>query len=93
MKLIRFQAKEIWDLRSARLDTDPGFWCEYAAALLYHTLRAIGYDSLSPFKRLLAIASELTINQLCQCRPSTMIVSVAAHLPRQSRPSPVSMAR
>ena len=37
------------------------FTTEYGAALLYHTLRAIGYDSLSPFKRILAVlaAAEL----------------------------------
>ncbi|MBI5821364.1 MAG: hypothetical protein HZA88_20545 [Verrucomicrobia bacterium] len=33
------------------------FLIEYNAALLYHTLRAIGYDTLSPFKRLLAVYS------------------------------------
>lgn len=33
------------------------FFDGYFAALLYHTLRAIGYDSLSVFKRLLAVYS------------------------------------
>ncbi|MGH9753959.1 MAG: hypothetical protein ACREA2_14365 [Blastocatellia bacterium] len=33
------------------------FFDEYFAALLYHTMRAIGYESLSVFKRLLAVYS------------------------------------
>lgn len=33
------------------------FFDEYFAALLYHTIRAIGYESLSVFKRLLAVYS------------------------------------
>lgn len=33
------------------------FFDEYFAALLYHTIRAIGYESLSIFKRLLAVYS------------------------------------
>jgi hypothetical protein len=34
-----------------------GFFDEYCIALLYQTLRAIGYNSLSVFKRLLAVHS------------------------------------
>jgi hypothetical protein len=34
-----------------------GFMDEYKPALLYHTVRAIGYSSLSTFKRLLAVYS------------------------------------
>jgi hypothetical protein len=34
-----------------------GFLTEYGASLLHHTLRAIGYETLSPFKRLLAVFS------------------------------------
>ena len=41
------------------------FWSEYKPALLYHTLRAIGYDSLSPFKRLLAVYSASKLLKQC----------------------------
>jgi hypothetical protein len=42
----------------SNLATPQRFDDEYAAALLFPTLRAIGYgDSLSPFKRLLAVHS------------------------------------
>jgi Ternary complex associated domain 9 len=36
---------------------DHSFRIEYFVALLYHTLRAVGYEDLSPFKRLLAVYS------------------------------------
>lgn len=40
----------------------PGdFLCEYLPALLFHTIRAIGYPSLSIFKRLFAIYSTSSI--------------------------------
>lgn len=38
-------------------DRQPEFMEEYLPALLYYTVRAIGYDSLSIFKRLLAVYS------------------------------------
>lgn len=40
------------------------FLTGYNAALLYHTLRAVGYDFLSPFKRLLAIYSAAKLIRL-----------------------------
>ena len=35
----------------------PDFECGYHAALLYHTLRAIGYDTLPQLKRIFAVYS------------------------------------
>ncbi|HEX8719934.1 MAG TPA: hypothetical protein VF736_04775 [Pyrinomonadaceae bacterium] len=35
----------------------PDFLAEYLPALLYHTVRAVGYDTLSIFKRLLSVYS------------------------------------
>jgi hypothetical protein len=53
--LVRTKAREVQ--RQKRAKGTMSFWDEYRIALLYHTLRAIGYDSLSPFKRLLAVFS------------------------------------
>lgn len=53
VRLIRRQAVRIQKL--AAVDLMPSFFEEYLPALLYHTVRAIRYDSISPFKRLLAV--------------------------------------
>lgn len=55
INLIRTKAKDVQ--RHKRAKVSMSFWDEYRLALLYHTLRAIGYESLSPFKRLLAVFS------------------------------------
>jgi hypothetical protein len=55
VNLIRMKAKVVQ--RQKMHNRRPGFWAEYSPALLYHTLRAIGYDSLAVFKRLLAVFS------------------------------------
>ena len=41
----------------ATLSPKSDFMVEYFAALLYHTLRTIGDQTLSPLKRLLAVRS------------------------------------
>lgn len=55
INLIRTKARDVQHHKKAKVSLS--FWDEYRIALLYHTLRAIGYDSLSPFKRLLAVFS------------------------------------
>lgn len=59
VRYIRSQAREIYENAPKKTSVTIGsgqFVDEYAAALLYHTIRKIGYDnSLSPFKRLLAV--------------------------------------
>lgn len=59
--LIRQQAYNVFDaavIRSGQSAPAGRFCDEYAAALLFATLKAIGFDnSLSPFKRLLAVQS------------------------------------
>lgn len=59
--LIRQSAQTAYDAarKSAELPPEPeGFFREYCAALLYHTLRTIGYPGqTSPFKRLFALSS------------------------------------
>jgi hypothetical protein len=62
--LIRTKAKVVQ--RQQENKRRIGFWAEYRLALLYHTLRVIGYDTLSPFKRLLAVFSAAQL--LGQCR-------------------------
>ena len=51
---IRTQAKEVHD---NVFGTDATFERQYRSALLYHSLRAIGYESLSILKRILAVYS------------------------------------
>lgn len=63
--LIRSEAHEVFDStvsRSGQTAPVGRFDAEYAAALLFLTLKAIGYDnSLSPFKRLLAVRSAASL--------------------------------
>jgi hypothetical protein len=55
VKVIRTKA---FAVQNQHQPTPPlAFWSEYKPALLYYTLRSIGYDSLSPFKRILAVSS------------------------------------
>jgi hypothetical protein len=51
---IRNAAAHIHGLSKVPQSERCPFFVEYATALLYHTLRVIGYDGLSPFKHLLA---------------------------------------
>jgi hypothetical protein len=53
---VRKTAADLYDSRRAPAN-DPNFDLEYSAALLFHTLRAVTYTSLSPFKRILAAYS------------------------------------
>jgi uncharacterized protein associated with vWA-MoxR-VMAP ternary system len=54
-QLLRSKAIEVQ--QQGKTASTPTFNEEYSPALLYHTVRAIGYDSLSIFKRLLAVYS------------------------------------
>lgn len=65
VKLIRAKAMVVQNQHQQK--RGPGFWAEYKLPLLYCTLRVIGYDSLSPFKRLLAVSSAAEL--LSQCQP------------------------
>lgn len=65
VRTVRLQAREVQAgaFDRAGIPT-PDFLAEYAAALLYHTLRAVGYDSLSTLKRLLAVRSAAELIRL-----------------------------
>lgn len=59
-KLILLVRKKAFEIQRKILDGKPppvSFADEYLPALLYHTVRSIGYPSLSIFKRLLAVYS------------------------------------
>ncbi|NOT60635.1 MAG: hypothetical protein HOP19_10480 [Acidobacteria bacterium] len=56
VRFIRQQAEEVQRQPDSAV-VRPKFEVEYFPALLFHTLRAISYDSLSLFKRLLAVYS------------------------------------
>lgn len=60
VQLIRRKALEV-QKQSLNKQTIPPFFNEYLPALLYHTLLAIGSESLSVFKRLLAVHSAANI--------------------------------
>jgi Ternary complex associated domain 9 len=64
VNLIRIKARAVQEQHQS--SGTIAFWTEYKPALLYHTLRAIGYDTLSPFKRILAVSSAAQL--LAQCR-------------------------
>lgn len=66
VKLIRLKAMAVQNQHQQK--RCPGFWTEYKLPLLYSTLRAIGYDSLSPFKRLIAISSAAELLKQCQAK-------------------------
>lgn len=56
VQLIRERAQEVQQQATSKYPA-PAFNDEHYPALLYHTLRAISFDSLSIFKRLLAVYS------------------------------------
>jgi hypothetical protein len=56
LNIVRSKAIEVQD-QLKKPDMSPKFFDEYLPALLYYTLRAIGFPSLSIFKRLLAVYS------------------------------------
>jgi hypothetical protein len=56
IKIIRSKALETQQ-QVVGTQVGPAFLDEYLPALLYHTIRSIGYPSLSVFKRLLAVHS------------------------------------
>jgi hypothetical protein len=59
LSLIQLVRKGAEKVQQQPLDVAPNlaFLDEYYPALLFHTLRAIGFESLSVFKRLLAVYS------------------------------------
>jgi hypothetical protein len=57
VRAIREAACQVHDSRKRVKNTDPSFLDEYLPALLFHTLKAVSYTTLSPFKRLLAVYS------------------------------------
>lgn len=64
IKLIRKKAEEIY-----KTENHDNFYIEYNVSLLYHTLKAITYPSLSLFKRIYAVYSAgrmLTTGPLCE---------------------------
>jgi hypothetical protein len=62
VRVIRRHARSLQMQTLSRSGFDAGtFVFEYQVPLLYHTLRAVGYDSLSPFKRILALHSAALI--------------------------------
>jgi len=54
---LRQKAETVQAWQDKPTDHRPGFFAEYLPALLYYTLREIGYPSRTVFKRLLAVYS------------------------------------
>lgn len=66
VQVIRATAEQVQQQHCARSTLRPiAFMDEYLPALLYPTLRAITYPSLSPFKRMLAVYSAGSILNKC----------------------------
>jgi hypothetical protein len=67
VQLVRRRAQEVQ--QNVRCPGPPPgeFLDEYWPALLYHTVRAVGYPSLSVFKRLLAVYSTGSILTKLHC--------------------------
>lgn len=57
VQMVRRSAREVQENAECPGAAAGDFLSEYWPALLYHTVRAIGYPSLSLFKRLLAVYS------------------------------------
>jgi hypothetical protein len=58
LELVRIVREKAVQIQAQQPSTNPPtFFDEYLPALLYHTLKAIAYPSLSIFKRLLAVYS------------------------------------
>ena len=78
IRLIQFIRNQAQEVHRAAFESQSdhqsiGFLPEYWLPLLYHTLRTIGYDTLSPLKRLLAVySSAQLIRQLehAPCPPT-----------------------
>jgi Ternary complex associated domain 9 len=56
-ELVSLVRRQAWEVQGQLPDDAPYFHDEYFPALLFHTIQAIGYPSLSIFKRLLAVDS------------------------------------
>jgi Ternary complex associated domain 9 len=68
VQMIRKRGRELRNATPRTRVSERTFLLEYGSALLYQTLRAIGYTSLSPFKRLLAVFSAAEwIDSLLSC--------------------------
>jgi hypothetical protein len=67
VQLVRHKAQEVQQNTQCPGPPAGDFLSEYRPALLYHTLRAIGYPSLSVFKRLLAVYSASLILEKLNC--------------------------
>lgn len=69
VRRLRQQAKRV-QAQDCGEESMPAFHDEYLPALLFHTVRAVGYDSLSIFKRLLAIHSTSAILDRLKFEPA-----------------------
>jgi hypothetical protein len=67
VQIIREKARAVQQNDSCPGPPAGDFLAEYWPALLYHTVRAIGYPSLSLFKRLLAVYSASSILSKLGC--------------------------
>lgn len=67
LQLVRLRAREVQQNNQCPGPAPGDFLDEYWPALLYHTVRAIGYPSLSVFKRLLAVYSAGSILTKLNC--------------------------
>jgi Ternary complex associated domain 9 len=67
VQLVRRKAQEVQQNNQCAGPPAGDFLAEYWPALLYHTVRAIGYPSLSVFKRLLAVYSASSILTRLNC--------------------------
>lgn len=67
VQLVRRKAREVQQNDKCPGPPPGDFLTEYWPALLYHTVRAIGYPSLSVFKRLLAVYSAGSILSILNC--------------------------
>jgi hypothetical protein len=62
--VIRVEARKVHKARHCTTRQPQSFAVEYGAALLYFTLRTIGYPRVSGFKRLLAVYSAARLIEL-----------------------------
>jgi hypothetical protein len=61
LELVRVLRRSAREVQGRDADAQASFDNEYLPALLYHTLRAIGFESLVEFKRLVAVRSAARI--------------------------------
>jgi len=64
--LVSLVRRHAWEIQQ-QVPTAPSFKDEYLPALLFYTIQAIGYPSLSVFKRLLAVNSSGRLLELMGC--------------------------